>query len=120
MHRALARSGEELSPKLVRRLMRELGLEPCQPCQPWPYRHSLTKQDGAAPPVPDLANRDFAAERTGQKMVGDITYIPTWVGWVFLAAVIDCASRKIVGWAAADRALPAAAAAVDCVVVTST
>jgi transposase InsO family protein len=100
MHRALARGGEECSPELVRRLMRELGLEPCQPR---PYRHSLTEQDGAAPAVPDLVNRDFTAEKPGQKMVGDITYIPTWEGWVFLATVIDCATRKIVGWATGDN-----------------
>jgi putative transposase len=81
VHQALARGGEECSPELVRRLMRELGLEPCQPR---PYRHSLTEQDG-------------------QKMVGDITYIPTWEGWVFLATVIDCATRKIVGWAMDDN-----------------
>jgi transposase InsO family protein len=82
VHRALARSGEECSPELVRRLMRELGLEPCQPR---PYRHSLTEQDGGATPVPDLVNRDFTAERPGQKMVGGITCIPTWEGWVFLS-----------------------------------
>ena len=60
---------------LVRGLMRELGLEPCQP-KPW--RHSLTEQDGQAGPIPDLVRRDFTAEKPGQKMVGDITYIWTW------------------------------------------
>jgi transposase InsO family protein len=100
VHQALVRGGEECSPELVRRLMRELGLESCQPR---PYRYSLTEQDSAAPPVPDLVNRDFTAERPGQKMVGDITYIPTWEGWVFLAMVIDCATRKIVGWAMGDN-----------------
>jgi putative transposase len=96
MHAALARGGEQCCPGLVRDLMRELGLEPCQP-RPW--RHSLTQQDGAAGPVPDLVSRDFTAEKPGQKMVGDITYIPTWEGWLFLATVIDCATRKIIGWA---------------------
>jgi transposase InsO family protein len=100
MHQALARGGEECSGELVRRLMRELGLEPCQPK---PYRSSLTKQDGAADPVPDLVRRDFTAGKPGQKMVGDITYIPTWQGWVYLATVIDCATRKIVGWAMDDN-----------------
>jgi transposase InsO family protein len=79
--------------------MRELGLEPCQPS---PWRHSLTEQ-GAAGPIPDLVNRDFTAENPGDKMVGDITYIPTWQGWLFLATVIDCATRKIVGWAMGDN-----------------
>jgi putative transposase len=100
MHRALVRGGEQCSDELVRQLMRELGLVPCQPK---PYRRSLTEQDGAAGPVPDLVNRDFTAGKPGQKMVGDITYIPTWQGWVYLATVIDCATRKIVGWAMDDN-----------------
>jgi hypothetical protein len=50
--------------------MRELGLVPCQP-RPW--RHSLTEQDGLAGDIPDLVRRDFTAERPGQKMVGDIS-----------------------------------------------
>ncbi len=80
--------------------MRELGLEPCQP-RPW--RHSLTDQDRAADPIPDLVDGDFTAEQPGQKMVGDITYIPTWEGWLFLATVIDRATRKIAGWAMDDN-----------------
>jgi putative transposase len=100
LHAALVRGGEQCCPGLVRDLMRELGLEPCQP-KPW--RHSLTEQDGAAGPIPDLVSRDFSAEKPGQKMVGDITYIPTWEGWLYLATVIDCATRKIVGWAMDDN-----------------
>jgi transposase InsO family protein len=80
--------------------MRDLGPEPCQPK---PRRHSPTEQDGQAGPVPDLVNRDFAARKPGQKMVGDITYIWTWEGWLYLATVIDCATRKIVGWAMDDN-----------------
>jgi transposase InsO family protein len=99
MHAALARGGEQACPELVRQLIRELGLEPCQP-RPW--RHSLTEQ-GAAGPIPDLVNRDFTAEKPGAKMVGDITYIPTWEGWLYLATVIDCATRKIAGWAMDDN-----------------
>jgi putative transposase len=100
MHQALIRGGEECCPELVRDLMRELGLRPCQP-KPW--RHSLTEQDGKAGPIPDLVNRHFTAEKPGEKMVGDITYIPTWQGWLYLATVIDCATRKIVGWAMDDN-----------------
>jgi hypothetical protein len=54
--------------------MRELGLQPCQPTS---YRHSLTAQDGQAGDTPDHVRRDFTAGRPGEKMVGDITYIPT-------------------------------------------
>ena len=82
IHAALVRGGEQVDDETVRGLMRELGLEPCQP-KPW--RRSLTEQDGQAGPIPDLVNRDFTAEKPGQKMVGDITYIPTWQGWLYLA-----------------------------------
>jgi putative transposase len=100
MHAVLVRGGELCCPELVRSLMRELGLEPCQP-KPW--RHSLTEQDGQAGPIPDLVNRDFTADEPGRKLVGDLTYIDTWEGWVYLATVIDCATRKIVGWAMDDN-----------------
>jgi putative transposase len=100
VHRALVRGGERCSDELVRQLMRELGLVPCQPK---PYRRPLTEQDGAAGPIPDLVNRDFTAGKPGQKMAGDITCIPTWQGWVYLATVIDCATRKIVGRAMDDN-----------------
>ena len=95
----LARQGTVACPELVRKLMRALGLVACQP-RPW--RPSTTKQ-GQAGPIPDLVNRDFSAEAPGAKMVGDITYIPTWQGWAFLATVIDCATRKVIGWAVDDN-----------------
>src|SRR5258708_14315438 len=95
----LARRGVAAGEELVRRLMRELGLVACQPA---PWRPATTVQ-GASGPIPDLVNRDFTAEVPGAKMVGDITYIPTWEGWVFLATVIDCATRKAVGWAMDDN-----------------
>jgi putative transposase len=100
MHQALVRGGEQAGDETIRKYMRELGLEPCQP-KPW--RRSLTEQDGDAGPIPDLVNRDFTAGKPGEKMVGDITYIDTWEGWVYLATVIDCATRKMVGWAMDDN-----------------
>lgn len=100
LHAALVRAGHACSPELVRSLVRELGL---QPCQPRPWRHSLTDQDPAAGPIPDLVNRDFTASAPGAKMVGDITYIPTWQGWVFLATVIDCYTKAVIGWAMSDN-----------------
>src|SRR6202046_3335832 len=95
----LARWGVRAGLELVRVLMRELGLVPCQP-RPW--RPATTRQ-GAAGPIPDLVARDFSANIPGAKMVGDITYIPTWEGWLYLATVIDCATRKVVGWAMDDN-----------------
>jgi putative transposase len=100
IHAALVRGGEAVDDETVRKIMRDLDLVPCQP-RPW--RCSLTEQDGQAGPIPDLVNRDFTADKPGQKMVGDITYIDTWEGWVYLATVIDCATRKIVGWAMDDH-----------------
>ena len=95
----LARWSVHAGLELARALMRELGLVACQP-RPW--RPSTTRQ-GQAGPIPDLVNRDFSAAVPGGKMVGDITYIPTWEGWLFLATVIDCASRKVIGWAMDDN-----------------
>jgi putative transposase len=53
--------------------------------------------------APDLVSRDFAAEAPGRKLVGDITYIPTWAGWLYLATVIDCFNREVIGYAMADH-----------------
>jgi putative transposase len=72
------------------------------PCQPVPWRHNLTEQ-GPSGPIPDLVARNFTAEAPGVKMVGDITYIPTWEGWLFLATVIDCHTKAVVGWATGDN-----------------
>jgi len=87
-------------PELVRSIMRELGLEPCQP-KPW--RFSLTEGDGQEHDIPDLVNRDFTADAPGEKMVGDITYVSTWEGWVYLATVIDCHTKAVIGWAVDDN-----------------
>lgn len=100
VHAELARRGERCSVELVRALMRQLGLVPCQP-RPW--RYSLTEADPVAAPIPDLVARDFTADAPGTKMVGDITYIPTWEGWVYLATVIDCCTKQVVGWAMDDN-----------------
>ena len=100
VHVDLVAWGAPAGPELVRSLMRELGLEPCQP-RPW--RVSLTEGDGQEHDIPDLVDRDFTADAPGQKMVGDITYISTWEGWLFLATVIDCHTKAVIGWAADDN-----------------
>lgn len=117
VHAVLARSGERVSDELVRELMRELGIVACQP-RPW--RPATTEPDHAHR-IPDLVQRDFTAEAPGVKLVGDITYIPTGEGWVYLATVIDCYSKMVVGWSMADHyktslittALDSAAGAID-------
>lgn len=95
----LARSGVRAGAELVRQIMRELGLRPCQP-RPW---RPVTTLAGDARAIPDLVGRDFTAKRPGTKMVGDITYIKTWEGWLYLATVIDCATKEVIGYAMAEH-----------------
>jgi transposase InsO family protein len=110
VHAQLTRWGQRCSLELVRALMRAADLVPCQP-RPW--RHSLTNA-GAPTAIPDLVARDFTATAPGVKMVGDITYIPTWQGWLFLATVIDCHTKAVIGWATADHyRTPLVTAAID-------
>ena len=99
VHAQLVRQGEQVSPELVRELMRELDLVACQPR---PYRPTTTVP-GDPGPIPDLVNRDFTATVPGQKMVGDITYIQTGEGWLYLATVIDCHTKACIGYAMADH-----------------
>jgi putative transposase len=100
VHATLVRWGQACTPELVRGLMRELGLVACQPRR---SRKGTTRQAAKQAPIPDLINRDFTSDTPGAKLVGDITYIRTWEGWLYLALVIDCYSRKIVGWAMDDN-----------------
>lgn len=78
--------------------MRHAGLVPCQP-RPW--QASLTRR--AAGRVSDVVRRDFTTEKPGTKMVGDITYIPTGEGWMYVATVIDCCTREMIGYAMNDH-----------------
>src|SRR5664280_3078859 len=95
----LARLGVPAGLELVRALMRELDLRPCQP-RPWRPTPTVA---GDAATVPDLLCRDFTADRPGTKLVGDITYIPTWQAWLFLATVIDCYTKACIGYALAEH-----------------
>ncbi|WP_372442334.1 IS3 family transposase [Tenggerimyces flavus] len=99
IHVELVGAGEQVGEELVRALMRELGL---MPCQPRPYRVTTIPGD-VDPAVPDLVRRDFTAAAPGTKLVGDITYIHTWEGWLYLATVIDCFNKEVVGYAMADH-----------------
>lgn len=96
----LVREGIEAGEELVRSLMREMGLVACQP-RPWRFGLTQAALDAAA--LPDLVGRDFTAPAPGTKLVGDITYIPTWQGWLYLATVLDCCTRQVVGYAMADH-----------------
>jgi len=91
---ALNRRGIECSVGLVASLMRQLGLAAVQP-----RAYKRTTLPGTAPTsAPDLIDRDFTATGPGQRLVGDITYLRTGEGWLYLATVIDLATRMVVGW----------------------
>src|ERR1022692_1352915 len=81
--------------KRVARLMRTAHLQGV-----WPHRFVITttRDDAAKQPI-DLVDRGFYAEYPDRLWVADITYIPTWAGFLYLAAVLDVYSRKVVGWA---------------------
>jgi putative transposase len=64
-----------------------------------PYHPKTTCPDPTRPVVPNRLAQDFTADAPNQKWVGDITYIPTAHGWLYLATVLDLYSRRIVGWA---------------------
>jgi putative transposase len=91
---ALNRRGIACSVGLVRDLMRELGLAAVQPRA---YKRTTLPGDAPAP-TPDLIDRDFTATAPGQRLVGDITYLRTGEGWLYLATVLDLATRMVVGW----------------------
>jgi putative transposase len=99
LHEELVRGGEQVGPELVRQLMRELGLVACQP-RPW---RTTTLRGDEHSTASDLVGRDFTADAPGRKLVGDITYIRTWTGWLYLATVIDCFNKEVIGYAMADH-----------------
>jgi transposase InsO family protein len=90
----LNRDGHPCSVGLVADLMRELGLRACQPRA---YKRT-TVPDETPVTSPDLIGREFTADEPGRRLVGDITYLPTGEGWLYLATVIDLATRMVVGW----------------------
>jgi transposase InsO family protein len=96
----LNREGHECSVGLVADLMRELGLKAVQP-----RAYKRTTIPGDLPvEAPDLLERDFTAGGApGQRLVGDITYLKTGEGWLYLATVIDLATRMVMGWQMADH-----------------
>jgi transposase InsO family protein len=95
----LNRDGHPCSVGLVADLMRELGLRACQP-----RAYKRTTLPGEEPVTsPDLIGRDFSAPAPGQRFVGDITYLRTGEGWLYLATVIDLATRMVTGWQLASH-----------------
>jgi putative transposase len=99
VHAELAAEGRHIGRKRVARLMREKGLRGVSR-RKWT---TTTKRDWAAAVAPDLIKRDFRAQGPDQLWVADITYVPTWAGFLYLAVVLDAWSRPVVGWAFAGH-----------------
>jgi putative transposase len=95
VYRELAEEGVSVGRDRVARLMRRAGLRGIS------RRRfvSTTQREKAARPAPDLVERRFEAPGPNQLWVADITYIPTWAGFLYLAIVLDVFSRRVVGWA---------------------
>jgi len=101
VHAELTRRGRRHSRKRVARLMRTAGIAGKTPRR-W---RKTTIADPAAAARADRIRRDFTADAANinARWCGDITYIGTWEGWLYLATVIDIASRRVVGYAIADH-----------------
>jgi transposase InsO family protein len=99
VHAQLHNDGVQVGCKRVARLMRHAGLRGVS------RRRfvTTTHRDPTATPAVDLVQRDFHASAPDRLWVADITYIPTWVGFMYLAVVLDVFSRRIVGWAMANH-----------------
>jgi putative transposase len=92
----LADEGIHISRKRVARLMRELGIAGVSGREGTRRRRKSTVAETDA--VADLVRRDFTADAPNQVWFADITYVPTWEGWLFLAVVMDACTKRIVGW----------------------
>ncbi|MGW2939510.1 IS3 family transposase [Streptomyces sp. NPDC001156] len=96
----LCDQGERVNHKRVGRVMRKFGIAGLRLRK----RQVTTVPEPSATPVPDLFRRDFTASAPNTKYVGDITYLPVGDGeFLYLATVIDCFSRRLVGWSIADH-----------------
>jgi putative transposase len=99
LHAELAAKGILVGRKRVARLMRAAGLAGVSRRK----GPRTTRRREGARPAPDLVERNFTAERPDQLWVADITYVPTWAGFLYLAVVLDAFSRRVVGWAMATH-----------------
>jgi len=99
IHAELADRGVHVGRKRVARLMKAAGLQGVsRRKKAWTTRRAANSR-----PAPDLVERDFTADGPDKLWVADITYIPTWSGFLYLAVVLDVWSRRVVGWAMANH-----------------
>ena len=97
IHRDLIEEKIRVGRKRVTRLMRAAGLRGVSR-RKW---ITTTQRGSSTEAAPDLVDRNFIASKPDQLWVADITYVPTWEGFLFLSVVLDVWSRRIVGWAMA-------------------
>lgn len=94
IHAELAKEESRVGRKRIARLMQACGIEGVSRRR----RTRTTVRAEDARPAPDLVERDFTADGPNQLWVADITYVPTWAGFLYLAVVLDVWSRRVVGW----------------------
>jgi transposase InsO family protein len=94
IHRELHARGIRISRKRVERLMREKGLRGAQKRR----FHCTTDSRHSLPIAPNTLNRDFDPTESNRTWAGDVTYIATEEGWLYLAVMLDLFSRRVVGW----------------------
>lgn len=99
IQQVLIAEGETLSRARTRRLMKKQGLESMGRRK----FKATTNSNHSRPVAPNLLNREFEVGRPNTVYAGDITYIPTQEGWLYLAVLIDLYSRAVVGWAMSER-----------------
>ena len=99
IHADLQDMGIKVGRKRVARLMRQNGIRARQKRR---YK-TTTQRHASRPAAPNLLQQDFSADEVNQKWLADITYVDTREGWLYLAAVLDVHSRKIVGWSMSTR-----------------
>jgi putative transposase len=99
MHRELVAQGQRVSENTVARLMKEHGLRAMTAGK---FRHT-TDSNHRLPVAQNVLDRQFQATQPNEKWVSDITYVWTDEGWLYLAAVEDLYSRKVVGWSLGER-----------------
>ena len=92
--------GVAISRKRVARLMRRASIRGVSRRRGFVV---TTRRDAKNKPAPDLVNRQFVADGPNRLWVADMTYVPTWAGFIFLAVVLDVWSRRVVGWAIGER-----------------
>ena len=100
LHAALRAEGRGVSRGRVERLMRQHGIRATASRR---FRPTTTDSRHGLPVAPNLLEQRFVASAPNQVWLADITYVPTGEGWLYLAAVLDLATRKVVGWAMRDH-----------------